>query len=82
MPQRPRRHLNTRNTRWPGMLGKTSPVTRVLVQDRLGITGARWDLRGAEAVLQLRALKASGDWDNYWRFHCEQEHRRNYASAA
>ena len=52
---------------------------RHLVNDRLGITGARWGLDGAEAVLKLRALLSSGDFDEYWAFHEEQEFMRNHA---
>jgi hypothetical protein len=55
---------------------------RHLIQDRLGITGARWDLPGADAVLKLRALQTSGDWEAYWRFHLNQEAIRNYPTAA
>jgi hypothetical protein len=33
--------------------------------DRLDITGARWGLRGAEAVLTLRAVISNGDFDEY-----------------
>lgn len=66
----------------PIATGVIEGACRHLVQDRLGITGARWDLPGAEAVLRLRALHASGHWDAYWRFHQGQEQRRNYASAA
>jgi hypothetical protein len=55
---------------------------RHLIQDRLGITGARWDLPGADAVLKLRALQTSGDWEVYWRFHLNQEALRNYPTAA
>ena len=62
--------------------GVIEGACRHLVQDRLGITGARWDLPGAEAVLRLRAVRASGDWNDYWRFHREQEQTRNYTSAA
>jgi hypothetical protein len=47
-----------------------------LVQDRLGITGARWGLASAEAVLRLRALATNGDWDAYWRFHLRKEAER------
>jgi hypothetical protein len=36
--------------------------TRHLVGDRLDITGARWGLAGAEAVLKLRALWSNGDF--------------------
>ena len=63
--------------------GVIKGACRHLVNDRLGITGARWRLRGAEAVLRLRALRSSGDFDDYWRFHEAQEwqrtHRQRYA---
>jgi len=48
--------------------------------DRLDITGARWSVAGAEAILKLRSLRSSGDFDDYWRFHIEAEHGRNHAS--
>lgn len=51
-----------------------------LVQDRMGRTGARWSLAGAEAVLRLRALRASGDFDDYWQFHLAKEHERTHRS--
>jgi len=40
----------------------------------MDITGARWGLAGAEAILKLRALKANGDFEEYWRYHLAQEH--------
>jgi len=43
---------------------------------RMDITGARWGLHGAEAVLKLRALRSNGDLDTYWAFHLDHEHRR------
>lgn len=60
--------------------GVIEGACRHLVEDRLGITGARWTVAGAEAVLQLRALRSSGDFDEYWRFHLAQERRRNHES--
>jgi hypothetical protein len=51
-----------------------------LVEDRMNLTGARWSLQGAEAVLRLRALRSSGDFDDYWRFHERAEHARNHAA--
>ncbi len=33
------------------------------------ITGARWRLDRAEAVLRIRALRSSGDRYEYWEFH-------------
>jgi hypothetical protein len=32
----------------------------------MGRTGARWPAAGAEAIMRLRALRASGDFNNYW----------------
>ena len=68
----------------PIATGVIEGACRHLVQDRMGITGARWGLAVAEAVLKLRAIRTSGDWDPYWRFHFDREHARNhpYARAA
>ena len=60
--------------------GVIEGACRHLVKDRMDLTGARWRLAGAEAVLRLRALRASGDFQDYLRFHREQEHLRNYTS--
>ena len=53
---------------------------RHLVQDRTGITGARWGLEGARAILWLRAINASGDTGAYWDWHISQERQRNHLS--
>jgi hypothetical protein len=37
-----------------------------------------WSLAGAEAILKLRALRQSGDFDAYWPYHEEQEFKRNH----
>jgi hypothetical protein len=42
--------------------GVIEGACRHLVRDRLDLGGARWSLTTAEAVLQLRALKPSGDF--------------------
>ena len=51
-----------------------------MINDRLDITGARWELEGAEAVLKLRSLKSSGDFDQYWKFHKQQSKQRIYGN--
>jgi hypothetical protein len=61
---------------WPIATGVIEGACRHLVGDRLDITGARWGLQGAEAILKLRALYTNGDLNAYWRFHLTQEHRR------
>ena len=44
----------------------------------MNMTGARWSLTGAEAVLRLRALRSSDDFDAYWEFHEQQEYERDH----
>ena len=65
---------------WPIATGVIEGACRHLVQDRMGITGARWGLQGAQAILWLRAIHASGDHDAYWDWHIPQEHHRNHLS--
>ena len=65
---------------WPIATGVIEGACRHLVKDRMDITGARWGLAGAEAILTLRALISNGDFDEYWTFHLAQEHRRVHAS--
>ena len=64
---------------WPIATGIIEGACRHLVKDRMDLTGARWSLNGAEAVLQLRALHCSGDLELYLQFHFEQEKIRNYS---
>jgi hypothetical protein len=64
----------------PIATGVIEGACRHLVKDRMDITGARWGLDGAESVLQLRALRSSGDFDAYWDFHERREHARHHAA--
>lgn len=59
--------------------GVIEGACRHLVRDRMELTGARWRLEGAEAVLRLRALYASGDFEAYWVFHEAREYERSHA---
>ena len=61
---------------WPIATGVIEGACRHLVKDRMDITGARWGLDGAEAILKLRALTANGDFDRYWHYHLRKEHER------
>jgi hypothetical protein len=63
---------------WPIATGVIEGACRHLVKDRMDITGARWGLQGAEAILKLRALISNGDFDNYWDYHLAQERHRNH----
>jgi hypothetical protein len=58
---------------WPIATGIVEGACRHLVKDRMDLTGARWGLGGAEAILKLRAIKANRDFEHYWRYHVTQE---------
>ncbi len=81
-------HANAAYTKYNAYLENGMPIAtgviegacRYLVKDRMDITGARWSLAGAEAVLRLRSVHASGDWNEYWRFHEAAEYERNHGS--
>jgi hypothetical protein len=64
---------------FPIATGVIEGACRYLVKDRMGITGARWRLERAEAVLRLRAIRASGDWEEYISFYERREFANNHA---
>ena len=61
-----------------------SPVARskarakTLIKDRMERSGMRWTEQMAEANVQLRAIYLSGDFNDYWHFHIEQDQKRLY----
>lgn len=65
---------------WPIATGIIEGAARYLVADRLDVTGARWGLEGAEAVLKLRAIRSNDDFTRYWAYHLGQERRRVHES--
>lgn len=70
---------------WPVASGVIEGTCRYLVADRMDITGARWSVDGAEAVLKLRAVRANDDFREYWDFHLNKEryrvHETRYTNA-
>jgi len=42
---------------------------RFVIEDRFGITGARWSPNGAEDILKIRAVVVNGDLDHYMRYY-------------
>jgi len=65
----------------PIATGVIEGACRYLVKDRMEVTGAKWRLAGAEAVLRLRALRSSHDFDEYWKFHEACEYERNHQAS-
>jgi hypothetical protein len=57
-----------------------------LVNDRMEQSGMRWSATGAEAMLQQRAVKQNGDWEDFWTYRITAERRRlhpySYPAAA
>ena len=51
-------------------------IVQRMIGDRLDITGSRWGVEGAEAILRLRAVIDNGDFEAYWAFHLRCEHDR------
>ena len=54
---------------WPIATGMIEGACRFVIEDRFGITGARWSPDGAEAILKLRAVVINGDLDNYMNYY-------------
>ena len=67
---------------WPIGTGVVEGACGHLVKDRMQQAGMRWTQPGAQALLDLRAVRLNGDWDAYWQFHRQQQHARLYGPAA
>jgi hypothetical protein len=54
---------------WPIATGLIEGSCRFVIEDRFGITGARWSPDGAEVILKIRAVVVNGDLDDYMRYY-------------
>jgi hypothetical protein len=63
---------------WPIASGPVEGACKNLIKDRMERSGMRWTEQMAEAIVQLRAIYLSGDFDRYWEFHIAQDQRRLY----
>jgi hypothetical protein len=54
---------------WPIATGMIEGACRFVIEDRFGITGARWSPGGAEDILKLRAVVVNGDLNDYMRYY-------------
>lgn len=57
---------------WPIATGMIEGACRFVIEDRFGITGARWSPDGAEVILKLRAVVVNGDLGDYMRYYKER----------
>jgi len=64
---------------WPIATGVIEGACRHLVKDRCELSGMRWTIDGAEALLHLRCVHENGDWDAYHAFRRRRRHQWLYA---
>jgi hypothetical protein len=65
--------------------GVIEGACRNLVKDRMEMTGMRWCIEGAEAVLQMRSVDVNGLWKKFWDFRAKEMRKilhKDYAPKA
>lgn len=63
---------------YPIATGVIEGACRHVIKDRMERAGMRWQVPGAQAMLHLRAISASGDWESYQQFRIKSENQRLY----
>jgi hypothetical protein len=79
-------HRNRHRMRYDQYLAQGLPIAtgsvegacKNLIKDRMERSGMRWTESMAEAIIKLRALYLSGDFDSYWAFHILRDQERLY----
>lgn len=61
---------------WPIASGPVEGACKNLIKDRMERSGMRWTEEMAEAIVKLRAIYLSGDFDRYWSFHIARDQQR------
>jgi len=77
---------NRRFMKYDGYLASGYPIgsgvaegaCRHLVKDRMELTGMRWRVPGAQAILDLRAVYVNGDWGDFQTYRAEQQRAQLY----
>lgn len=63
---------------YPIATGVIEGACRHLVKDRMERSGMRWKVPGAQAMLNMRAIHANGDWEEFLTFRRQRETKRLY----
>ena len=61
---------------YPIASGVIEGACRHVVKDRLERTGMSWTIRGAQAMLLLRAIFTTDQWDDYMKYRTQREQQR------
>jgi len=62
----------------PIATGAVEGACKNLIKDRMERSGMRWSQKMAEAMVKMRAVYLSGDFDEYWDYHINQDQARLY----
>jgi hypothetical protein len=65
---------------WPIGTGVIEGTCRHLVKDRMELSGMRWTVAGAGALLALRSINENGDWEDFHAFRRAQCHQDLYGA--
>lgn len=65
---------------YPIASGVVEGACKHLVKDRMECTGMRWNIDGAQAMLELRATELNGDWRDFWSYYARRQADRLYGA--
>jgi hypothetical protein len=63
---------------WPIGTGVIEGACRHLIKDRCELSGMRWTIPGAEALLHLRSIAENDDWEEFEAYRQERRKREVY----
>jgi hypothetical protein len=66
---------------YPVATGVIESACKHIAKTRMDRAGAQWRIAGAEPVLKLRCIKASGQWHQFCQIRKQEERKRLYPSA-
>jgi hypothetical protein len=64
----------------PIATGVIESACKHIVKNRMDKSGAQWTIRGAESVLRLRCLRATGHWKQFSKIRQRDERKRLYSN--
>ena len=70
--------MNTGPKGLPIASGPVGGACKNLIKDLMERSGMHWTESMAEAIVQLRAIYLSGDFQAYWAFHISKDQERLY----
>jgi hypothetical protein len=60
--------------------GVVEGACRHFVKDRMELSGMRWEIEGAQAILDLRSTYLNGEWDSFIDYRIQREQTELYGS--